>query len=446
MSGVGTERGDGTAALSEPVVTPALSMSHRLPMVVGMAAIDGLGIESGNGIVGGERSDEELAAGLFTAAVDSLALLDAVDQIRLAGRFERRLESVRLLAAAKVGGTDTKRTRAAMTDPSRSSRSQQRDARRAATVAANDGLAAEVAAGTLSGDAVDALARAADNAGSIPADLIAAAAGLPADQTNRMVGNYLADQATRAEVNERYAQQRTARRARRYRTTDTSGGVELAGIAIEGPDAVIDRLWNQLCAEADRAYRAAGGRDRPVGEHTSWPHRLFDAAIGIFDGKAKTGHGKRPAVVVTVPLHGQGVAYQAGTGPIGDDLIADYAAQADLFALITDLDRQPLWLGRARRHGSSAQFLALVIRDRGCVLCGAAPQRCEAHHLMPWEAPGRGATDLANLALLCGGCHRRLHQANQTLYWRPVETGGRIWLTRSATQAEAPPPRPVQRE
>lgn len=106
---------------------------------------------------------------------------------------------------------------------------------------------------------------------------------------------------------------------------------------------------------------------------------------------------------------------QIGSGPISDDLMAEYAAAGDLSLLFEGVDGRPLWLGRLRRHASSAQFLALVVRDRGCVLCGAAFQQCQAHHVVPWHAPAKGRTDLHNLVLLCGSCHRQVHDAKRTL-------------------------------
>ncbi len=86
-----------------------------------------------------------------------------------------------------------------------------------------------------------------------------------------------------------------------------------------------------------------------------------------------------------------------------------------LHALFTDAAGRPLWLGRTRRHATVAQFLTRTVRDRGCVPCGASVQRCEAHHVVPRNAPAKGRTDIDNLALSCGPCHRGRHQRNDTL-------------------------------
>lgn len=99
----------------------------------------------------------------------------------------------------------------------------------------------------------------------------------------------------------------------------------------------------------------------------------------------------KPAVVVSIRLDGLGTkpAVQSGSGPISDDQLAYYAATSPIYALFTDSAGRPLWLGRTRRNATVAQFIALAVRDRGCGLCGASVQRCEAHHLVPWNAPQR---------------------------------------------------------
>ncbi len=407
-----------------------------------MAVLEGLGFEEQ--VV----TDEALVAGLFDAAIESLGLLPTSDQIRLASRYERHLESTRLLAAARSGRGDHKRTKAALADVGRSQRIQNRDARRAVSVANNEALADQVAAGRIDAESVDALARAADDSGAIPESLIADVIGTGPDQATRIVSDHIAASTTEADADERYEQQIASRQVRRYTTLNDAGSPAMAGLAIEGPDAIIDRLWNRLNAEADALYRKAGGRDKPGKEHTPWTHRLFDAACRLIDGGTGSVTGGRPTVVLTIGIEqlGQTAATQLGTGPVGNELLNQAAAGGDLAVLLTGLDGQPLWLGRARRHASSAQFLALAIRDRGCVLCGASIGRCEAHHITPWNAPARGRTDLDQLALLCSSCHRQLHERNHTLVRRRSDSGTHVWCSRPATQAETAPPRLIQRE
>ncbi len=398
----------------------------------------------------------------FDALCGDLAALGDRRLVRLAAMWEQRLEAARLLAVGRLAGSsgdvrsDRRRARAHLSaggaGGGRSGRSVSRDARRAAALAANRRLAQRAAQGGVSGDGIDAVSKAADEStGEIPADLLDLVGGLDPDQAARVVEEYVEERTSADNANARYEAQMRARRVRRYTVPASGSDPALAGIGIEGPDALIDRIWSLLNAQADAAYRDAGGRDRAAAHHVPLAQRRFDAALDLFTGRDGRSGG-RPSVVVTVGIgdltggDDRGAARQIGCGPIGDELMAGYAAAGDLALLFEGADGRPLWLGRLRRHASGAQFLALVIRDRGCVLCGAGFQQCQAHHVIPWHAPAKGRTDLDNMALLCGACHRRVHDANQTLYRRRSQSGCTVWAVRPATDAELPPPMPIQRE
>ncbi|SHF50386.1 HNH endonuclease [Jatrophihabitans endophyticus] len=77
-----------------------------------------------------------------------------------------------------------------------------------------------------------------------------------------------------------------------------------------------------------------------------------------------------------------------------------------------------LGLGRSRRLATPAQRRALAARDGGCAFpdCTRPAAWCEAHHVVAW-ADG-GATDLANLVLLCGHHHRSLGRSDWQLHMR----------------------------
>jgi hypothetical protein len=423
---------------------------------------------SGGGVGGGEIEVDAVAelTARFEALVSELVARGDRCLVTLAARWEQRLEAARLVAVSRLAGSsgdarsDRRRARAHLSvgGGGRSGRSVNRDARRAAALAANRGLAEQAQRGCVSGDGIDALSKAADDStGEIPADLVDLVGGLEPDQAARVVEEYLEERTSADEANAKYAAQMGARRVRRYIIPAGGRDPALAGVGIEGPDAVIDRIWALLDSKADAAYRDAGGRERPVVGHACPSHRRFDAALGFFteagrDGQTGGSGGGRPSVVVTVGVAelvgsgARGAARQIGSGPISDDLAAEYASIGDLSLLFEGADGRPLWLGRLRRHASGAQFLGLAIRDRGCVLCGAAFQRCQAHHIIPWHAPAKGRTDLDNLALLCGACHRRLHDAKRTLYRKQSQAGCMVWATRPAVEAELPPPTPIQRE
>ena len=108
-----------------------------------------------------------------------------------------------------------------------------------------------------------------------------------------------------------------------------------------------------------------------------------------------------------------------GVGPIPRSELERLACDAELFGLLFSGKGEPLWHGRAKRSVTDAQRRALIARDGGCVLCAEEPARCEAHHITPWAKPNNGPTDIDNLALLCGACHRRLHNHKRVLTRNP---------------------------
>jgi hypothetical protein len=65
--------------------------------------------------------------------------------------------------------------------------------------------------------------------------------------------------------------------------------------------------------------------------------------------------------------------------------------------------------GSATRTIPAPLFNALVVRDQRCRFprCDRPAAWCEGHHLRPWQAGG--ATNLANLVLLCSRHHHLLH-------------------------------------
>ncbi len=398
------------------------------------------------------------------ALVESLRLLPDGLSVSQISRCERRLAAERVLAAAHRAGSsgdvgiDRRRARNELSDRQSSSRSINRDAKRAAAVAANEQLGRQLADGAIGPEAIDSLLKAADGeSGDLPDDLVDAVAGLNPDQVARTVDHYLEEQAGADDVEKRHRRQMKARRVFRYEATAAAGRPALAGIGIEGPDEMIARIWGQLNVAADAEYQSDGGRDRSNSEHRSVEQRRFDSLAKMLSGDESTcGSGAgRPAVVITVaaeqlfddPDAGV-VPTQLGSGPIPKSVLDSYLSEASLSVLVTGIDGAPLWLGRARRHASQAQFIALAVRDRGCVLCRATIDRCIAHHLMPWSAPGRGRTDIDQMALLCQRCHRDLHHRNHTLYQTNQISGHHAWATRPATPNETPaaPPQHRQRE
>ena len=113
-----------------------------------------------------------------------------------------------------------------------------------------------------------------------------------------------------------------------------------------------------------------------------------------------------------------------GSGYLPDTVLERYACGAMLGGTVFSKAGQILWHGRDRRHASPAQFAALVVRDGGCVWCGADVSRCQVHHLNPFNAPVQGETNIDELALVCTSCHHWLHDDKLTLYYLVAEQYG----------------------
>jgi hypothetical protein len=100
---------------------------------------------------------------------------------------------------------------------------------------------------------------------------------------------------------------------------------------------------------------------------------------------------------------------------------------AEILPVVLDGDGAVLDLGRSQRLANREQRRALRAMYRTCGHpdCDVPFDRCEIHHVDPWELLGR--TDLANLLPLCAFHHHLVHEGGWTLTLDPDRT---ITLTR----------------
>lgn len=120
---------------------------------------------------------------------------------------------------------------------------------------------------------------------------------------------------------------------------------------------------------------------------------------------------------------------------------AALACAADLTAIVTDSNGQPLNVGRAQRLATPAQRIALIERDVGCTYpgCGLPAAYTDAHHLTEWALGG--TTDLANLCLLCRTHHTSVHRHQHTGTLTPT---GVHWTRHDGTPIGTTPRRQVR--
>lgn len=116
-------------------------------------------------------------------------------------------------------------------------------------------------------------------------------------------------------------------------------------------------------------------------------------------GGAGDGDGGRPSGAAFASTGGLLTAREAG----------ELACLGEVTPVLLGERGEPIDLGRTERLASPAQFKALVVRDGSCTYpgCTIPSTWCDAHHLVWWSRGG--ATDLANLALLCPRHHTLVH-------------------------------------
>ncbi len=102
-----------------------------------------------------------------------------------------------------------------------------------------------------------------------------------------------------------------------------------------------------------------------------------------------------------------------GLGAIARSELERLGCDTETYGILFDQRGLPLYHSRKTRRVSPQQWRVLLARDRGCVICGAHPNLCQAHHVKYWSLGG--STDIDNLALLCHAHHRWVHDNEITL-------------------------------
>jgi hypothetical protein len=184
------------------------------------------------------------------------------------------------------------------------------------------------------------------------------------------------------------------------------------------PDAVrsngqrtMDAVF-ELCTGRDAlTYEPLAADDGPRGTRRLPPGRIIAVTAGVVDGTDRDGSCEI-----------------IGVGPVPPTVLDSISPDDRLVGAIFGGNGQPLWLGRMRRLATLDQYVAVALRDRGCVLCRAPMHRCRLHHVDEFFAD-EGLTDIENLVALCNRCHKWLHRSNRRVV-RDVDAFGVIaWST-----------------
>jgi hypothetical protein len=215
----------------------------------------------------------------------------------------------------------------------------------------------------------------------------------------------------------------------------------LEGEAPDRPDTVhlsrmLDgrgRLDGNLSPEVqlvvEKALELATSRDAE-GETRSPGQRRHDALGDVArffldHQKVELGGRKRPhvnAVIDLEALRSHGIGSDLYGAPIDGPTMRSLLCDANVHRVIKDGASSILDYGRATRTIPPAVYTSLYLRDLGCRFpgCDRPGEWCEGHHILPWEHGG--ATNLANLCLLCSRHHHLIHERGWELKLLPTGT------------------------
>ena len=201
-------------------------------------------------------------------------------------------------------------------------------------------------------------------------------------------------------------------------------------------DGVLDPEGGATVLAALAPLAAPGGADDDRTPAQRRADALVELARRALDGAGLPSvGGERPHIQIRVDLATllarTGTAAADWAGPLTAGAALRLACDATISPVLTAGPSEVLDLGRSVRLVSPAQRRALVVRDGGCVWpgCDRPPAFTDAHHLRHWV--DGGATDLANLALICRRHHRLVHAG-----WELAHRPDGIW---SATPPWAVP-------
>ena len=428
--------------------------------------------------VGGESAasgEAELVEALILVVSGALTLEPSI-AVCYAQRAQREFAAVEATMMAELD--DRERRRAANAGGTRSRKETAKASKRSKAVNDNPKLGSKLASGDIGQEQLDAIADASEKSGGDAANdetLLDDIENAKPDDANKITERWLQDRNDQDSAQSRFDRQNERRGVSKGH--DKATGCDT--LILRGPTEKIDELKKKAAVRAGEMYEADGGRDLSPDEHPrTHQQRMFDAAYEILTGSGTSASeasrtSPRSMIHVSLVVDAEAEAEIRATCPDGSGYLPAsvfdrYGCGAMIGGTVFSESGEILWHGRQRRYATPAQFTALVARDGGCVLCGRGPEFCQAHHMVPFNAPAQGETNIDELALMCSSCHGWLHDSNRTLIFshKPPNSGHRgdgddadgsdaiagerhcstcsvrVWKTRPATPNETPAPKP----
>ncbi|WP_279101200.1 HNH endonuclease [Gordonia bronchialis] len=283
-------------------------------------------------------------------------------------------------------------------------------------------LAGHTADGTISGEHADAVVRGIthirsrngeplsdDQRQQLVTDLLAHtfSGATPSEITNRAreLGNELAED---SEVGLPAAEDRSINEFSVTINEPKTGG-DGRTIVRGDLDAVIgEKLHTLIDAFAAPRPEPDGSPDpRPIGRRNADAlERILDAATTAADHGLLPG-APRQTVLLTMPTNADGRGVLSFTGPVSGATTSLLACDATITDIIINDQNVPLAIGQDDRLFGPKLRKALIVRDQGCIKCGAPAGWTHAHHITFYSHGGK--TVLDNGCLLCPSCHTDVH-------------------------------------
>ncbi|MCY7413139.1 MAG: 13E12 repeat family protein [Salinibacterium sp.] len=316
---------------------------------------------------------------------------------------------------------------------------------RVGSLPATSPLAVAIAAGEASVDAADAIRRGLGNADhSTSTQTLDAAArellAVAASATPEALYRAAADARNQIDLEGVATRERERRDQRYLRVRQRDDGMVSGSFLLDQEDgqlliSAIDTVLGprrggpRFVCESERL-----AADKLIADPRTNDQLAADAFVDIIqlavDADPGTVFGdRRPAVQVIVTAHeldsGIGSARIEGAPEaISIDTARRHACTEGVVGILFSATGQPLDVGRAQRHFTPRQRLALAARDGGCRFphCSRPPSYCEAHHVRYWHRD-RGPTDVQNGLLLCRHHHLLVHnngweiERSDAIYW-----------------------------
>ncbi len=229
-------------------------------------------------------------------------------------------------------------------------------------------------------------------------------------------------------------------------TKSRSTALTAGGIKPSGNTATGSKKSDHIC-DCGTGRNPEGGRNLEGG--------IADSCGCAASGNAEQDAGGGWVADITLVAHvddatGELIAELSDGSRLPSSVLEELSCNTRWTGLVYDRIGDAIWRSRSRRTVSESQWQALLADYGGCFHCGAPPQICQAHHIIPYSQGG--ATSVKNMVMVCWHCHHKIHHSN----WR-IEThdDGRHTLHPPSSQgtqsrygpahAEDPPAEPPAR-